>query len=150
MIVPQPATLSPLRVLGDEVRILLNKADSPTRTAVVLVEATPGNGVPPHTHDEEEECYFLLDGVLDLTVGGETVKLERGGFAHVPPRTIHAYRNDSIAVARFLVWTVGGSVDEFFRELDRNVRRMPEDLPALQRAMQRHGIALVGDAFGPR
>jgi quercetin dioxygenase-like cupin family protein len=148
MIQPRPTTLSPLRVLGDEVRILLNKADSPTRTAAALVEAAPGNGVPPHTHAEEEECYFLLDGTLEMTVGSETMQLERGGFAHVPPHTIHAYQNRSGAVARFLVWTVGGSIDEFFRELDRTVRRMPDDLPALQRAMQKHGIVPVGDAFG--
>lgn len=147
MITPDPSLLPPLRVLGDEARVLLRKSASPTRTAAILLDAAPGSEVPPHTHAEEEECYFVLSGQLTITVAERTTTVGAGGFVHIPPRTVHAYRNPSSTTTRFLVWTVGGSIDEFFQLLDRDVRQLPQDLPALHRAMQQHGIDPVGDAF---
>src|SRR5512137_304290 len=108
-----------LAVLGDRVRIVLRSADSAHRMAVMEVEVPPGSGVPPHSHAVEEEAYFVLEGVLAMTVDGRDVPLAAGDFAHVPPGAVHGYRNASATPARFLAWTVGGPIDEFFLAMSR-------------------------------
>lgn len=110
----------------------------------MIVDSAPGNMVPPHTHDTEEECYFVLEGELEVTLGDTTTTRRSGEFVHVPPRTVHAFRNATQKPVRFLAWAVGGTIDEFFVAADREVRELPRDFPALQRLMNAHGIRPVG------
>jgi hypothetical protein len=60
---------------------------------------------------------------------------------------VHAYRNCSAATTRFLAWTVGGAIDEFFAAMSRSVRRMPDDAAAMQSVMDAYGVRA---ATGPR
>jgi quercetin dioxygenase-like cupin family protein len=140
MSIVSAGTVEPLSVLGDRVGILLRSADSAHRMTAMTVEVPPGSGVPPHSHAVEEEGYFVLEGVLEMTVGGRTASLSRGDFAHVPPTAVHGYRNVGDVPARFLAWTVGGPIDEFFEAMSRDVRRMPDDAAAMHTLMQRFGI----------
>lgn len=59
-----------LRMLDDTVRVLQRSADSPNRMSVMNVEVPSESGGPPHSHALEEEAYFVLDGVLQMTVDG--------------------------------------------------------------------------------
>jgi quercetin dioxygenase-like cupin family protein len=147
MSVVRAESVEALAVLGDRVRILLRSGDSAHRMAVMDVEVPPGGEVPPHRHRVEEEGYLVLDGRLEMTVGDETTSLGRGDFAHVPAGTVHGYRNGGTTPARFLAWTVGGAIDEFFTAMHREVRRMPDDLPRLQDVMARFGVEPVGPAM---
>ncbi len=36
--------------------------------------------VPLHTHDEQDELFLILDGVLDIEDGSERVTLQAGEF----------------------------------------------------------------------
>ncbi len=136
--------IRPLQVLDDEVRVLQRSADSPNRMAVMKVEVPPGGGVPPHSHATEEEAYFVLDGELDMHIDGAEFRLRAGDYAHVPPGTAHGYRNAGAVTTRFLAWTVGGAIDEFFVAMSRSVRRMPDDAPAMQQLMETFGVRPAG------
>jgi quercetin dioxygenase-like cupin family protein len=140
MSVVRAGSVEPLAVLGDRVSVVLRSADSPHRMAAMEVEVPPGSGVPPHSHAAEEEAYFVLDGELEMTVDGRTVPLQAGDFVHVPPCAAHGYRNAGTRNVRFLAWTVGGAIDEFFAAMSREVRRMPDDVPAMQSLMERYGV----------
>lgn len=133
-------SVEPIAVLGDRVRVVLRSASSPHRMATMEVEVPPGSGVPSHSHEAEEEAYYVLDGEIEMTVGGRTAPLRAGDFAHVPPRTAHGYRNAGDRTARFLAWTVGGPVDEFFAAMSERVHRMPDDIPAMQALMEQYGV----------
>ena len=39
-----------------------------------------GDMVPLHTHDEQDELFLILDGVLDIEDGSERVTLQAGEF----------------------------------------------------------------------
>lgn len=130
----------PLRVLADQVRVLQRSAESPNRMAVMTVEVPPGSGVPPHSHATEEEAYFVLDGSLAMTIDEADFDLRAGDYAHVPPGAVHGYRNAGPDTVRFLAWTVGGAIDEFFVAMSRSVRRMPDDAPAMQAVMSAFGV----------
>lgn len=135
---------APLRVLDDEIRVLQLSAESPNRMAVMRVEVPAGGSVPLHSHATEEEAYFVLDGTLEMTVGSVEIRLQANDFAHVPPDTAHGYRNPGPATTRFLAWTVGGPIDEFFVAMSQSVRRMPEDAPRMLELMDSFGVRALG------
>ncbi len=138
------ADIPPLQVLSDQLRLLLRSADSASRMSAMVVDVPPGGGVPLHSHDAEEEGYFVLQGELALTIGSQTRQLAPGDFGHVPPRTTHGYTNPGSAPVRFLAWTVGGPIDEFFGAMSRRVTQMPRDAAVMQELMDRFGVRMGG------
>lgn len=56
---------------------------------LVMVVRCEGDKVPWHTHDDEDEMFFVLDGVLDVHERGKTVTLHTGEFYIVPRATEH-------------------------------------------------------------
>lgn len=136
--------IQPIRVLTDDLRLLLRSDDSPFRMSAMVVDVPPGGFVPPHSHGREEEGYFVLEGRLALTIDGHTRTLAPGDFGHVPPGTDHAYANEGGQPVRFLAWTVGGPIDQFFEAMSRRVRHMPEDAAAMAELTARYGVHMAG------
>lgn len=135
-----------LQVLSDRLCIKLKSDDSPNRMAVMTVEVPPTGFVPPHTHAKEEECYLMLEGIMVMQLGSEELTIEPNDFVHVPVGTIHGYRNDSDRPIRFLAWSVGGAIDEFFTEMSEEIREMPDDLPKMPAILAKYGVQMVQPA----
>ena len=125
-----------LNVLGAP---MLVKSDA-ARAAVFVADhvVPPGYGVPPHSHDDEDEVFYILDGelTLDFVNGnrlartGDTVVLPRGG--------VHGFRNVSATPVRFLVIAADGRrAMAMFRALDRLPEQTPETVGATCAA---HGV----------
>lgn len=132
-----------VQVLGDQVRIKLASAASPHGMAIVVVDVPPGSGTPCVTHAKEEEVYFMLEGELFMHTPTERHTLQPGDMVHLPPGTPHGYRNPADTTARFLAWTVGGPMDEFFTTMAQRVQALPRDLGAMQEVLQAFGVARV-------
>ena len=132
-----------LKVLGDQVTLKLASADSPHGLAIVTVEVPPGSGTPCVTHAKEEEVYFVLEGELLMHTPTERHHLRAGDMVHLPPLTPHGYRNPGRDTARFVAWTVGGPMDQFFVRMAESVRQLPRDLAVMHSVMQTHGVARV-------
>jgi oxalate decarboxylase/phosphoglucose isomerase-like protein (cupin superfamily) len=67
----------------------------------------PGQGNAAHTH-EVEECFFVLDGFLDVFVEDEagkrlTTRLGKWECISCPPGVIHGYHNNSLEPVYFQV-----------------------------------------------
>lgn len=138
------SAIEPIQVLSDQLRLLMRSADSPFQMSAMLVEVPPGGFVPPHTHSNEEEGYFVLEGALTLSIGDQSRTLEPGEFGHVPPRTLHGYANAAAAAVRFLAWAVGGPIDRFFEAMSERVKEMPRDADAMAEIAARFGVAMAG------
>lgn len=132
-----------LQVLSDRVCIKLKSASSSNRMAVMVVEVPPGGFVPPHTHAKEEESYFMLEGTMTMQLGDQEWMIESGDFVHVPAKIIHGYSNPSEQSIRFLAWSVGGAVDEFFTEMSENIRTVPDDLAKMPAIFEKYGIHMI-------
>ncbi|BAZ05003.1 cupin domain-containing protein [Calothrix sp. NIES-3974] len=132
-----------VQVLSDRVCIKLKSTHSPNSMAVVTVDVPPDGFVPPHTHTQEEESYYMLEGSMVMQLGSEEFTIEPGDFVHVPAGTIHGYRNNSDQPIRFLAWTIGGSIDEFFIEMSTKIREIPKDLPKMPEILEKYGVKMV-------
>jgi mannose-6-phosphate isomerase-like protein (cupin superfamily) len=79
--------------------------------AVVIPE---GYTMPTHSHEEQEELYFVHQGTIELSFGKEGTekfRLGPGGLARVSPATIRNVRNAGPGDAVYLaVGAKGGYV----------------------------------------
>jgi hypothetical protein len=56
---------------------------------------------------------------------------------------IYGYSNHSDQTIRFLAWSVGGAVDEFFTEMSETIRTMPDDLPKMPAILEKYGVQMI-------
>ena len=76
---------------------------------LIEVEVAPGGGNAPHYHKTYAEHFEVLEGVLEVTVGGETRSLRPGEKVVAPKDTLHNFRNPTGEPATFLVELRPGS-----------------------------------------
>ncbi len=67
-----------------------------------VVEPGGGTGAEAYTHESDEECLIVLDGALDLWVGGEEHHLEAGDAIRYSSRVPHRNENPGPGQARVL------------------------------------------------
>jgi quercetin dioxygenase-like cupin family protein len=58
---------------------------------VTWVEMEPGSILPEHKHDHEQ-ISLIVEGALELTVGGTTRTMRKGDVAIVPSNVVHSGR----------------------------------------------------------
>ncbi len=97
--------------------------------------ATEQAGPPLHSHTWDE-AYFVIAGVLRVTVGDKAHDLAVGGFAHIPAGSYHNYAGVG-GPARFVSITSQPAAARFFADLDHEVPTVPPDLPALLAVAER-------------
>lgn len=109
---------------------------------------TPAGNPPPHVHDNEDEALYVLSGEVEVTVGGESTILGRGGFAFAPRGIEHVYAVRS-EVAEILVIATPGGIEHFFAEVGEPAAEpvLPEpaapDVEHVVRTAARHGVEIV-------
>ena len=62
-----------------------------------------GRRPPPHRHTNCSEAYFVLDGLVSVTVEGDELEVGPEGFVLVPRGTAHTFGNGGPGPARLLV-----------------------------------------------
>jgi quercetin dioxygenase-like cupin family protein len=106
-------------IVGDT--MTLKATGASTGGSLVLLEnlTTPGGGPPPHSHETEDEFWYVLDGTFEIRIGDEVHTLGPGGFAFAPAGVVHNFRNIAETPSRVLVGFTPGGIDGFFRESGR-------------------------------
>jgi quercetin dioxygenase-like cupin family protein len=79
-------------IVGDTMWLKATSAE--TRGAYTLIEniALPGNGPPPHVHENEDESMYVIDGEFEILLGEQIVDGKPGAFEFVPRRTVHRFQ----------------------------------------------------------
>ncbi len=99
--------------------VKVSASDTDDQYELFEVEAAQGPGVPPHRHPWAE-AYYILDGSMDVQVGGRTVSLEVGGTITVPPNAIHSIAATSPMV-KFLAFSQTPGTGRLFQDLDDTI-----------------------------
>jgi quercetin dioxygenase-like cupin family protein len=108
-------------------------------------EVAPGEGPPLHTHADEAETWFILEGRLRFLLDGALEDAPAGTFVFVPKGVAHAFQNIGDTPARLLVqFMPSGHMESFFDQfaaLDADA-----DIPE---AFRRIGASVGMDVVGP-
>ena len=140
-----PATIvkagerAPLNVLGMPLTMLCEASETSGNWSLFEEEVPFGMGPPPHRHDWDE-AYYILEGEVDFEVDGASVKSAKGDFNYLPRNTVHGFKGASSKPARVLIFAAPAHGSEFFRELNEEVRNLPEDGAKIPNIGGRHGI----------
>jgi mannose-6-phosphate isomerase-like protein (cupin superfamily) len=55
-----------------------------------------------HVHAAEDDAFYIMEGEMTFTLGGEEVAAPPGTFVLVPPGVEHGFRNDGAVPVRVL------------------------------------------------
>jgi quercetin dioxygenase-like cupin family protein len=101
-------------VVDAETGVKVSRASS--GGTLTVIESHARGGAPAHTHENEDEAMYVLDGSIAVECGDESWALEHGDFVFMPRGVRHAW--DVVGDwARVLVIAAPGGLDEFLREL---------------------------------
>jgi mannose-6-phosphate isomerase-like protein (cupin superfamily) len=129
---------------GDQVPFLgTSMSIKATTEQFTLIEqqAPPGFGTPVHIHDDEDELFYVLSGLIEVTCGDSELTAGAGDVVLLPRAVSHAFTIAGPEPARLLQLTSPGGFDRFAREVASLPAADPEALSAVA---SRHGYRIVG------
>lgn len=132
----------PLHVLGMPLTMLCEASETGGAWSLFEEEVPLGKGPPPHRHDWDE-AYYILEGEVEFTIDGRSVRSGQGDFNYLPRGTVHGFKGALDSPARVLIFAAPAHGSEFFHELHEQVRRVPEDVGKIPEIGQRHGIEFM-------
>ncbi len=138
----QPQEQPALKVGQIEIRYLIDGTVTGAATGVFEMTVPPGARVPPpHSHQNNEEVIYVLDGVLRYTVDDETRDLTAGQRMYTPRGSVHGFSNPHKEPARALIILTPDIGAKYFLEV-ADVANAPGGFsPArLTEVMTRYGL----------
>jgi quercetin dioxygenase-like cupin family protein len=98
---------------GDVVFKARGEQTEGTLTAFETVVA-PGEGPPLHTHANEDESLYVLDGEVRFKLGHEIRAAPAGSFVFIPRGAPHTWQNVGDGPARLLIHFTPSGMERFF------------------------------------
>jgi quercetin dioxygenase-like cupin family protein len=103
-------------IVGDTLWFKATAAETDGAFTVFENISLPGNGPPPHLHENEDESIYVIDGEFEILLGVKTMRAEPGAFVFVPKGTVHGFRCIGDGPGKVLVHYTPGGIEGFFRE----------------------------------
>jgi quercetin dioxygenase-like cupin family protein len=103
-------------ITGDTLSFKATSAETSGAYTVIEVISLPGNGPPPHLHENEDESIYVIDGEFEILLGAKTMRAEPGAFVFVPKRTVHRFLCVGDGPGKVLLHFTPGGIEGFFRE----------------------------------
>ena len=99
------------------------------------------NVPPPHSHTRNEECVYVLEGMLRYSVDGVERDLRSGDWMFTPRGSVHQFSNPHSEVARALIVLTPDIGAQYFRDVGSIVNAGgPPDRAKLLDVMSRYGL----------
>jgi quercetin dioxygenase-like cupin family protein len=154
-VVFRPASSGPATwAMGSLFERLISGDESGDQLGASIVTQPPGVATPLHTHSNEAEAFYLLDGTMTYRAGDEIFHLSTGDFIYLPLGLPHAFRITGDAPAKFLGLTVPGHLLSLYDKVGMPAgdRRLPgADGPSISEEIARwnefgpeYGLTVVG------
>lgn len=98
---------------------------------------------PVHTHHNEDEASYVLEGEIMAQIGDELIEASAGTLIYKPRGLPHTFWNQSAAPARILEIISPGGFEKYFEELAAMVGPDgPPDIPRLMALAQKYALEL--------
>ena len=98
-------------------------------------------GAPPHTHSNEDETSFVIDGEIGVLIGEEEFRAGAGSYVLKPRGVLHAFWNPGHEPARILEIISPAGFERYFEELAGVLSAGgPPDLGRISEIAGGHGL----------
>jgi len=112
--------------------ILLNSKSSEGQLAIIEMLVPPNAGPIPHEHKGFQECFYVLEGEVEMQTKGNRILAKQGDLVHIPlDGPVHCFKNNTSANAKLLCIVAPSGLDSFFEEAGRKIPAgtLPEPVP---------------------
>ncbi len=129
-------------------------AESDDRIGLFEHRMAPGApGASPHIHKAQLECFYVLEGTVELYLDGQSFSAPAGSYVQVPESVGHGFRNPFDDEARMLIlFSPGRAREQYFRGLAalyENGRRPTEqELQNLMSEFDQYELEYSGEVPG--
>src|SRR5215469_10306886 len=93
---------------GQLMTFLATGEDTQGKFALIEAVSRRGNDPPPHIHHREEETFYVLEGEMTFSVGGQTIKATPGTMVCLPRDVAHSFVIDSEELRVLILLTPAG------------------------------------------
>ena len=100
---------------GHLLTFLATGKDTQGRFALLEFVSRKGNVPPPHIHSREEETFYIVEGEMTFSVGGQTIKGTPGTLIFLPRNVAHSFEIESEQGRALVLLTPAG--------LEKNISR---------------------------
>lgn len=140
----QPNQQPAIKIGQLEIRYLIDGTATGGGVGMFELTVPPGARVPPaHSHRDNEEVVYVLEGMLRYTVDEETRDLKPGERMYTPRGSVHAFSNPHEGPARALIVLSPDIGARYFREIAEIANAPGGANPAKMReVMTRYGLIL--------
>jgi len=141
----QPGEQSLITIGQLEIRYLMDGTVTGAASGMFELTVPPGARVPPaHSHKDNEELMYCLEGTLRAVVGDEVRDLKPGERTYTPRGVVHAFSNPHDRVARALVILTPDIGAQYFRDVAAVAGAPGGPTPAkMAEVMTRYGLVLA-------
>ena len=112
IVTPEKAPM--IKPFGLDLKVLLSTEATGGAISVLMGWHKPGEGPPDHVHYSQDEMFFIIEGIYQMTVGGETSAVGPGTIVFIPRNTVHRFKNIGDTTACMLDWSLPGGHDRYF------------------------------------
>ena len=124
-----------------EIRYLVDGAQSGGLGLFEMKVPAGARVPPPHSHNDNDECVYVLEGVLRYTVDDETRDLAPGEWMSTPRGSVHQFSNPGSDTSRALVMMTPDIGAQFFVDVAAVASAGgPPDRARLMEVMTRYGL----------
>ena len=127
------------KVFGEPVEVLIPGEMTGGISATLTQTSPPGGGPPPHSHKNEDETFFVLEGEYEFFHSGEWRKIQPGLAIHAMRGSIHTFRNAGTANGKMLVFVAPSGMEKYLEEISS--LSMPQHMSQLLAISERYGIS---------
>jgi quercetin dioxygenase-like cupin family protein len=133
-----------IRIGQMEIRYVLDGVRTGAGSGMFELTVPAGARVPPaHSHTDNEEIVYVLEGVLRYAVDGDQRDLGAGESMRTPRGSVHSFGNPHGQTARALVVLTPDIGAQYFRDVAEAVSRPGGPDPAAMAAvMARYGLVV--------
>jgi DNA-binding transcriptional MerR regulator len=123
-----------------------------TDGALCVVELGGHVGWPKHSHHEQDEWLYVVDGEVECHVGDRQYRLRAGESVFVPRKAAHVWSTVAGTSARVLnVYQPAGRIEQFLREVGSYKDPLLHEalsVEEMKRLFDAHGMSLLGPPLG--
>jgi quercetin dioxygenase-like cupin family protein len=131
-----------LKAMGVGVRFVCRGEETQGAWSLMECVIPKDHGPPPHEHPWDE-AYFVTSGEVEFDTGGRKERVKAGDFVYAPAGKAHGFRGASDEPARMLIFDAPSHTEGFFKDLEREVKELPRDLPKVPAIGARHKIRFL-------
>jgi len=125
----------------------INKV-SPAQTggafSVIEIIVPPGAGPDMHIHETDSEFFYIVEGMLTVSVPEGDIQAGPGDFCFLRAGAAHGFRNNGTQDVRGIaVITPGVDAQRLFTEIDAQMQGDRVDLDLLGAIAMRNGVRMA-------